>query len=302
MNDLSLDHIPGTPHKDLLKSLAELAWANPAIQAIWVGGSIASGKSDQESDIDFRVAIDEPTVETWPQVDWDNLLPLPPVGMTTLRFGPKAILHHMLLDNGVLLDYYIQTCDTHYAEVAVKLIAARTDELAETIRSFSGAEVSVHVDVDPERVRPLFVDYCIITHKEMKAIHRNQALMTTIGLHHERMSLLRALFIQQTGKDLDARPTIHALSAMITAISDNGQGPWVELGSPVRSLHEAKIAIELIRDRMSAIGHALADKMGFAYPERLEAVVREAWESGWAGVESGEPSSDVKPVWPSPSP
>jgi len=103
MNGISLDHIHDTPHRDLLKSLADLAWANPAIQAIWVGGSIAAGKSDRDSDIDFRVSIDEPTVETWAQVDWDNLLPVPSVGMTTLRFGPKAILHHMLLDNGVLL-------------------------------------------------------------------------------------------------------------------------------------------------------------------------------------------------------
>ncbi len=285
MNDLSLDHIPDTPHKDLLKSLADLAWANPAIQAIWVGGSIASGKSDRASDIDFRVAIDEPTVEAWEQVDWDTLLPVPQVGMTTLRFGPKAILHHMLLANGVLLDYLIQTCDRSYPEVAVKLIAARNDELADTIRSFSGAETPVHVAVDPDRVHQLFVDYWILSYKHLKVIHRNQGLGTTIGLHHERMSLLRALFIQQTGKDLDARPTIHALSAMIASISDNHQGPWLELGSPVRSLDEARIAIEMIRDRMSKIGHELADTMGFDYPERLEAVVRDAWRSGWAGVE-----------------
>ncbi|MFZ1746400.1 MAG: nucleotidyltransferase domain-containing protein, partial [Nitrospirales bacterium] len=162
MTTISLDHIPDTPHLDLLQSLAELAWANPAIQAIWVGGSIASGKSDQESDIDFRIAIDKPTVEAWAQVDWDTLLPIPPVGMTTLRFGPKAILHHMLLANGILLDYLIQTCDRPYPEVAVKLIAARNEELADTIRSFSGAETSVHVAVDPDRVEQLFVDYWIL--------------------------------------------------------------------------------------------------------------------------------------------
>jgi predicted nucleotidyltransferase len=58
MNDIDLGLLANGPHAALIRDIAHLCAADASIQAIWVGGSLASGRGDAHSDVDFRVAVE----------------------------------------------------------------------------------------------------------------------------------------------------------------------------------------------------------------------------------------------------
>ena len=123
----------------------------------------------------------------------------------------------------------------------------------------------------------MLVDYWILTNKHLKVIKRNLAMMTVVGLHHERLALMRAWFIHATGRDLATRPTIHALNNMIAEIAVSFPNAWDLLGMPVRTVEESIAAIEAIRKEMSLVGRALSHKYAFEYPTDLDETVCNYW-------------------------
>jgi len=279
MNSLTFDHVPSTPHIELLKALSVRAWKNPEVQAIWIGGSIASGHSDQYSDIDFRIAVAKEHVSSWSRPGWQSLLPEKCVGSTLMTFGEHSVLHHMVLESGTIIDYLVQETGYVNREVNICLIAARNKDLSDFIVSFGGKEPVIHTPVNSEQIQQLLVEYWISSLKHLKVIKRNRAMMTVIGLHHERMALMRAWFIYATGKDLATRPTIHALNNMIAAIESSFPNAWDILGMPVRTIEEAITAIETIRKEMRRVGRSLSLKYSFEYPMDLDKAVCNYWRN-----------------------
>lgn len=54
--------------------------SNPDIQAIWVGGSLAAGRGDQYSDIDFRIAVEPGQLDRWDSPNGNATCRSTPVG------------------------------------------------------------------------------------------------------------------------------------------------------------------------------------------------------------------------------
>ena len=102
MTEMNLGVLANGPHADLIREMARMCYVDRRIQAIWVGGSLASGTGDVYSDVDFRIAIEPGRIDEWASPDWKKYLPIQPRGGNIMRFGEQALLHHMILPALVL--------------------------------------------------------------------------------------------------------------------------------------------------------------------------------------------------------
>lgn len=101
--------------------LADLSWAERAawpaarlwedgrVVALWLGGSLARGAGDQYSDIDLRVAVRPDDLDAWRALDLNEPLLRAVVGEHQMWLGGDALLRHVALVNGDILDLLVQS-------------------------------------------------------------------------------------------------------------------------------------------------------------------------------------------------
>jgi hypothetical protein len=278
MRDFDLGPLEGGPHAKLIRDMASKCSADGSIQAIWVGGSLAAGLGDAYSDVDFRIAVEPGHIDRWTSPDWEHYLPIPPCGGLLMHFGEQALLHHLVLSDGTIVDFYVQDTTRQNPEPNLVILACRNAEFRAMLEGFAHPVAVLVRELDGAVVRQFFVDYWITTHKQMKALARRYDLSPFAGLYLERMALLRAWYMQAVGKEIDSRVTLHMLGALHKGLD----GKLTEqqhniLGLPSRTPEETVTAIEAIRAEMARVGRWLADRHAFAYPHELEDVVRRVW-------------------------
>jgi hypothetical protein len=278
MIDIDLGSLAHAPHANLIRDMASKCFADSSIQAIWVGGSLAAGHGDVYSDVDFRIAVEPGHIDRWTSPDWKHYLPIRPCGGILMRFGEQALLHHLVLADGTIVDFYVQDTTRQNLEPKLVILACRNAEFREALEGFAQPAAALAREIDGAVVRQFFVDYWITTHKQMKALARKYDLSPFAGLYMERMALLRAWYMQAVGKDIDSRVTLHMLGALHKGL----EGKLTEhqhniLGLPSRTPEETIAVIDAIRAEMAGVGRWLADKHEFAYPHELEDVVRRVW-------------------------
>ncbi len=278
MIDIDLGPLELAPHSSLVRDMASLCARDPRILAIWVGGSLAAGRGDAYSDVDFRIAVAPGQVEEWSNPDWTRYLPIAPCAAQLLRFGPQALLHHMILSDGTIVDFFVQDTEHFNPEPSLVILLCRADGLRATLEGFVQPAASLIRATDHEAVRQLVVDYWITTHKQMKALARQYDASAFVGLYYERLALLRAWHLQAVGMDIDSRATLHMLGALHKGLEGRLTAEQRSIvGLPSRTPGETVIAIEAIRVEMARVGHWLADRHGFAYPDELEGLVWRVW-------------------------
>lgn len=278
MSDIDLGILATGPHAELIRAMAEKTFADSSVQAIWVGGSLAAGDGDFYSDVDFRLAVEPGQLDKWTTPNWADYLPLLPCGSVLMRFGPAALLHHLVLTDGTIVDFYVQDTAQQNPEPNVVVLACRDAELRKTVEGFARPAAALVKDIDPAVLRQFFVDYWITTHKQMKALARKYDHSAFAGLYMERMALLRAWYMQATGKDIDARVTLHMLKALHKGLDGHlTQQQHDFLGWPSTTPVETVKAIDAIRTEMTASGRWLAERYPFAYPYELEEVAQRSW-------------------------
>lgn len=273
------------PHTDLIRAMAERCAADPAVLAVWVGGSLASGTGDWFSDVDFRIAVADGTVEQWAEPDWSRFLPVERVGGIQLRFGANNLLHHMVLADGVIVDFFVQETNPTNTEPSIVILYCPDEALRARIEALAQPAHTLAMKIDAEVLQRFFVDYWILTHKQAKAIARHYDEFAYTGIGLERTALLRALYMEQTGKGMGAQFTLHVIGAMHKALAGTltERQLWA-LGAPTTQPSETAAAIETIRVEMARVGRVLADRHGFAYPLDLEEVVLRTWEQHKAAI------------------
>lgn len=279
MSDIDIGSLAHGPHANLISAMTGKCAADSSIQAIWIGGSLAAGHGDAYSDIDFRIAVEPGQIDRWTDPDWGQYLPLPPRGGLLMRFGEHALLHHLVLADGTIVDFFVQDTTRQNPEPQVIILACRNVEFREKLAGFERPAPALVRKIDGAAVRQFFVDYWITTHKQIKALARKYDHSLFVGLYLERLALLRAWHMQATGKDIDSRPTLHMLGALHTGL----QGHLTEyqhniLGLPSRTPEETVTVIDAIRAEMARAGRLLADRHAFAYPYELESVVQRVWD------------------------
>lgn len=281
MSDLNLSSLSNIPttHADLIRAMAAQCTADERIQAIWIGGSLAAGTGDAYSDIDFRIAVEPGQLDPWLTPDWQRYLPIQPCGAVLLRFGGPTLLHHLVLTDGTIVDFFVQDTTHHNHEPNIVILTCRNAAFQEKLESFTRPADALLREIDGAVVRQFLVDYWITTHKQMKALARHYDYTAFAGLYLERMALLRAWFMQAAGKDIDARPTLHMIGALHKGLAGQlSQQQHDILGLPSCTTEETIVVIEAIRVEMARVGRLFADRHGFAYPHELEAMVLRVWD------------------------
>lgn len=278
MSEVDLGPLAYGPHTDLIRAMASKCFADERIQAIWVGGSLAAGHGDAYSDVDLRIAVEPGHVDEWTSPDWQQYLPIHPCGGLMIRFGQQALLHHLVLADGTIVDFYVQDTTQQNLEPNLVILACRNPQFKAALQGFAQPAAGLVRAIDGPVVRQFFVDYWIATHKQMKALGRKYDHFSFIGLYLERMALLRAWYMHATGNDIDSRVTLHMLGAMHKGLEGQLTAEQHNiLGLPSRTPEETVVVIEAIRAEMARVGRWLADKHAFEYPHELEAVVQRAW-------------------------
>ena len=278
MSDIDLGSLEHGPHAELIRTMASKCAADSSIQAIWIGGSLAASQGDAYSDVDFRIAVEPGHVDRWTSPDWEQYLRIRPCGGILMRFGQQALLHHLILADGTIVDFYVQDTTQQNPEPNLIVLACRSAEFRATLEGFARPAAALVREIDRTAIRQFLVEYWITTHKQMKALARKYDHSSFAGLYLERMALLRAWYMQAVGKDIDSRVTLHMLGVLHKGL----EGKLTEhqhaiLGLPSRTPEETVAAIEAIRTEMASVGRWLADRHAFAYPQELEDVVGRAW-------------------------
>jgi hypothetical protein len=172
MSDIDLGSLAHGPHAKLIRDMAVKCFADSDIQAIWVGGSLAAGFGDAYSDVDFRIAVEPGHIDRWTSPDWEQYLPIRPCGGLLMRFGEQALLHHLVLADGTIVDFYVQDTTRENPEPHLVILACRNAEFRVTLEGFARPAAMLVREIDGAVVRQFFIDYWIATHKEMKALAR----------------------------------------------------------------------------------------------------------------------------------
>ena len=283
MGDIDLGPLEHGPHADLIRGMAGRCAADDGIQAIWVGGSLATGSGDHYSDVDFRIAVEPGQVDRWTNPDWDRYLPLRPCGALMLRFGEQALLHHMVLADGTIVDFYVQDTTQQNPEPNVVVLACRDARFRATLEGFARPAAALAREIDGAVARQFLVDYWITTHKQLKALARGYDDFSFAGLYVERLALLRAWYMQAVGRDIDARLTLHVIGALQRGLAGTlTEQQHAILGLPSRTRAETIAVIEAIRAEVARVCRSLAERHAFAYPHELEAVVLRVWDADGA--------------------
>ncbi len=278
MTNTDLGPLANGPHANLIRDIARKCYEDGTVQAIWVGGSLAAGTGDVYSDVDFRIAVEPGQIDQWTTPDWEQYLPIPTYGGLLLRFGEHALLHHLVMAEGTIVDFYVQDTTIKNLEPQLVILACRNAEFGAALQGFASPAASLVREIDGAVVRQFLVDYWITTHKEIKGLGRKHDYFAFVGLYMERIALLRAWYIQAVGKDIDSRITIHVLGAMHQGLDGKLTADQRNiLGLPSRTPDETVRVIDAIRAEMAQVGRWLADRYEFAYPYELEDVVRRIW-------------------------
>ncbi len=271
MNDLNLEALPDLPQRPLLRELAHDLWTDPAVAALWLGGSLARGAGDAHSDVDLRVALVPPAVsESFPASA--HRLTDRVTYCFTSRIAADAVLHHMLLDDGQVYDLWVQTAAREPSREARGVLGCRDKALAS--RLAGGEDPSVQFKpADPDEIRKVIGGFWMNLRKHRKVLARGLTLIAWEGEHRIRQDLLRLWHVEATG--LDCGPiqamTIHSLTPMVWAVESAQDGDALKaLGRSSETEGEFREATVRLHDEGARVGRLLAERLGFDYPASAE--------------------------------
>lgn len=282
ITELQLSSLPELPQREIIAEMAANLWQDAEVVALWIGGSLASGKGDQLSDIDFRVAVPSEQVARWETPPFEQIFPRTPVvGQLLLRFGNQVLLYHLVLSNGVIVDFFVQSTTRRPTQEPLLILGCRSEEFEQLLTEQNSVPPMTRQAVDGNMLREFLVSFWINSLKHHKVFFRGLDLMVTLGLHTEQGMLMRMWYIEASGQDCgDVRQqTIHSLTEVIRAIDRSvGAQALIELGTPMRDRQEIMQAVERHRQIVSQLGRRLAQRYGFDYPAALETTVLESWQ------------------------
>lgn len=281
-NELQLHILPNLPQRATIEQISTHIWRNYEVVALWLGGSLARGAGDIYSDVDFRVAVEPEQLATWKNPDFAEIFASAPiVGQQFLAFGEEAFLHHLVLANGVIADFFVQSSAKEPTSEPHLVLACRDEQFAQQLATMNQVPPITTQTVQAAEVQKLLVGFWINTHKHRKVLNRELDLMVTFGLNIEKSLLLRLWYIDVSSTDCGdmQRQTIHSLTSIICALQEaTGEEALAVIGQPMSTRQELYCAIERDREVAARLGRRLAQTYNFAYPAELEATVLQGWQ------------------------
>jgi len=292
VTELHLDMLPMLPQRATIVEAASHLWQNEDVIALWLGGSLAHGAGDLYSDVDFRVAVEPQQLASWKSLSFEAIFAQAPVmGQHIITFGDDAFLYHLLLSNGEIFDFFVQSTERSPTAEPVLILGCHSESFEHLLVENNNVPRVEIQAVHKELLQQMLIDFWISTHKHRKVLYRNLDLMVPQGLQAERGMLLRLWYIQATGQDCGdmGRQTIHSLTRVVRAIGQSrGAQALATIGASARDRRELCCVIELHRGIIAQAGRELAQTYMFEYPAALEATVLRGWKDFMDG--------EVKPI------
>lgn len=287
ITELQLNKLPDLPQRETIEEAASNLWQDTGVVAIWVGGSLASGKGDLLSDVDFRVAAAPEQFTRLEAPPFERIFPRTPVvGQIPRRFGDKALFHHLVLSNGVIVDFFVQSTSRRPTQEPLLILGCRSEPFEQLLNEQNSIPPMNMQAVDGKTLAALLVSFWINSLKHHKVLFRGLDLMVTQGLSFEQGMLIRLWYIEASGQDCGDvwQQTIHSLTEVVRTVDQSpGSQALRQVGAPMRDRQEIFETIERHRQIVSQIGRRLAQRYGFEYPAALEATVLEGWREFLAG-------------------
>ena len=277
-----LANLPDLPQVKYIRHATQVLGPCQDVHAFWLGGSFARGDADLFSDVDMRIAVAGDTIGAWREPDWAVLLGDTVVGQQLLPFAETSFLHHLIVSQGTIIDFFVQSVDHPISRDAQLIIKCNDAALRNRIRTADRPERADLPQADPHQLKAAIEEFWIISHKHAKVLFRNLDVLTLVGIEFERALLTRLWYASLTGKDLGKqRPTVHLFSQVVRTLQEQlGPKALSVLGASLATRGDLLSWISLVRDEIAAVGRNLAAKHGFAYPEALEQTVRQSWTAG----------------------
>lgn len=179
-----------------VKSLFE----SPKVEALWVSGSRAMGRTDAYSDTDLRVHA-----PTWTEADmhgWLREVDTERALVRLSKFGPTVWNYECAFSSGALVDLLVFTGPdpvVSFDSVILKATLPLTRQPALRLVP----EMPVTVD----EVRNLIDGAWIDQQKFKKLLARNARLTATFLLDAQKFALLRLAYIATRGVDCGGKPS-----------------------------------------------------------------------------------------------
>lgn len=282
MSTLDFSTLPNLPQMALLIDVSNRLWRREDVIAIWLGGSLGSGKADRYSDVDLRVAVSRKSVPEWHDPEFNLLFGRPNVHRWTSMTEEDAALHHVLLDNAEMYDLWIQAPEREVHQEPKAVLGCRDSKLGEILAQPSSEPRLEFSEVDPQAIRGALEMYWSNHVKNEKVIHRSLHLMARDGMYIFTGILLRLKFILATGKDCGnvtfPPMSIHAVTPVIATLRDHYGNDILSGMIPNQwTQQESVAAFDQLDRAMASTGREVAYRFNFEYPERLEQVVLQSW-------------------------
>lgn len=267
------------PQQRRLHTVVGDLWRDPAVAALWLGGSLARGAGDAHSDVDLRIAVLVEAFDTERLPAAAEPLKAAAVAILPLRFGGKSVLFHMLLEDGEIYDLLVQTTERPPSDETRLVLACRDPEFGDQLAA--GEDPALRVQpADGEVIREVIVTFWISQRKHQKVLYRGLPLVAWQGEHFMRQLLLRLWYVAASGDDCGPleRTTIHTLSPVMRTVQEAmGERALAVAGLPARTVPELLDATTRLCDEVAQVGRQLAGRFGFDYPEAAEETVRQTW-------------------------
>lgn len=272
MNSLNLNTLPDLPQRPLLTELARDLWEDPAVAALWLGGSLARGAGDAHSDVDLRVALAPPATDSEALPASAHRLAARITYAFTWRFDEDAVLHHLLLDDGQIYDLLVQTTRREPNREARLVLGCRDEAFAPKLAA--GEDPSVQFkSADPDEISQVVGGFWMNLRKHRKVLARGLTLIAWEGEHRLRQDLLRLWHVLATGQDCGpmSAMTIHSLTPMVRTVEAAHDGQTLKaLGRSSETAAEFQESLEHLHEEGAQVGRLLADNLRFDYPVAAE--------------------------------
>ena len=279
---MNLSVLPDLPQRGTIALLAPRLWHDARVAAVWLGGSLARGAGDAYGDIDLRVAVAPADLDAWKAPDLAALLDDLVLGQQFIPLGDDAFIHHLILANGDILDFLVQSVERQPVAEPILVLGCRSVALAERLNSANQPEEVESKPASAEAARELVTAFWINSHKHRKVLHRGLELMFPAGVYAAWTMLMRLWYIEATGDDVHPYhfSGIHGLTELVRAVEAvAGVDALAIFGAPIRTPAEIWEAVARQHEAAARVGRTLAERFGFAYPAALEEMVRASWRA-----------------------
>ena len=184
-----LANLPDLPQVRYIRHAAEALGPRQDVQAFWLGGSFARGNPDLFSDVDMRIAVAREDLGAWHEPDLAGLLGDAVVGHQILQFDDTSFLHHLVLSEGTIVDFYVQSVEHPISRDAHLILKCEDMMLHDRIREATRSEHKDLPAVNPQELKAALEEFWIVSHKHAKVLFRDDpefGLFYAVSPAHQR--------------------------------------------------------------------------------------------------------------------